>query len=151
MKQVKLTRRTTGPAGTFGVLYGPDGSALLYTGELPRDAGNISVGNERGTDCIPAGTYVCEVVESAKFKAVGGRGYHVTDVPGRTGILIHPGNWCGDKSKGLKSDVEGCILLGMSIGYMDGQRAVTDSRAAVRALLYMMHGQPFELVVEWEG
>ena len=151
MKQVKLIRRETGPAGTFGVLYAPDCSAIFYTGELPRDAGNISVGNERGTDCIPAGTYACEVVESAKFKAVGGKGYHVTNVPGRTGILIHPGNWCGDKAKGLETDVEGCILLGMGIGYMDGQRAVTDSRAAVRAFFNMMHGQPFDLVVEWEG
>lgn len=151
MKQVKLSRRETGPAGTFGVLYGPDGSAIFYTGELPRDAGNINVPNERGTDCIPAGTYRCEAVESAKFKNVGGRGYHVTNVPGRTGILIHPGNWCGDDTKGLKSDVEGCILLGMGIGYMDGQRAVTDSREAVRAFFDIMHGQPFELVVGWES
>ena len=149
MKQVKLIRRETGPAGTFGVLYAPDCSAIFYTGELPRDAGNISVGNERGTDCIPAGTYACEVVESAKFKAVGGKGYHVTNVPGRTGILIHPGNWCGDKSKGLKSDVEGCILLGLGICELRGQRAITDSRAAVKAFIEDMGGRNFELTIEW--
>ena len=146
--QIKITRRETGPAGTFGVLY-RDGFGLFYTGELPRDAGQPDVQNEQCTDCIPAGTYRCELVESPKFKSVGGKGYLLTGVPGRTGILIHPGNWCGDKAKGLKSDVQGCILLGLGIGELCGQRAITDSRAAVKAFIEDMGGKGFELTIEW--
>lgn len=86
---------------------------------------------------------------AAVEQASGGKGYMLMGVPGRTGILIHPGNWCGDKAKGLKSDVQGCILLGLGIGELCGQRAITDSRAAVKAFIEDMGGSDFELTIEW--
>ncbi len=121
MISAKLVRTLTGDDGTFGTLT--IGALSLTTGELP------DRGNAEGLSSIPAGTYICKRVMSPKFGWV----YEITNVPGRTHVLIHSGNFCGDKSKGFKSDVEGCVLVGQLLGKIDGQEAVTSSQAALRA------------------
>ena len=73
--------------------------------------------------------------------------YEVKDVPGRTAILIHAGNFAGDTTRGLRSDVQGCILLGMGRGEIEGQPAVTLSRAALNKLRAVVGRQSFDLVI----
>jgi hypothetical protein len=116
-----LTREKTGDSGTFGTLR--IGGLTLATGELPYR------GNATGISSIPAGDYWCKRITSPKF----GHVYEITNVPGRSHVLIHAGNFCGDKALGLKSDVEGCCVLGQRIGKIEGQDAVTSSDAAMRA------------------
>lgn len=143
--QVKILRTQTSSEGTFGKLF-IDDKFLCYTGELPRYAGNPEIENERRTDCIPAGKYLCEIRQSPKF----GRVYEVKSVPGRSAILIHKGNFCGDKAKGFKSHVEGCIILGLMFGKMEGQFAVKQSTEAFKKFMLLTAGKPFHLDIVWE-
>jgi hypothetical protein len=137
MRRATLIRQTTGDAGTFGLLT-TDTGVFFATGELPwrKNASDLS--------CIPVGTYVCHFGISHRL----GLCYYVNNVPGRTGIMIHAGNYCGDTEKGLASDVEGCILLGQHFGEIAGQRAVCLSVSAVRQFVLEMKREPFELVVQ---
>lgn len=118
---VTINRTKTGDEGTFGKLVLPSGWSCA-TGELPwRD-------NAHNISCIPAGCYRGVLVDSSKSPTPL---IQLQDVPGRDHILIHKGNWCGDVAKGYKSDVEGCILLGIFEGVLANQRAVVASYTAV--------------------
>jgi hypothetical protein len=77
-----------------------------------------------------------------------GRIYWVRKVPDRTYILIHSGNYAGDKTKGLKSHVMGCVLLGKKSGRLGGQVAVLNSRIAVRNFMEELEYQPFKLRIQ---
>lgn len=134
--QAMLQREASQEDGTYGVLTLPDGSSF-HTLELPWR------NNETGKSCIPPGTYKAEIRESPKF----GRVYEVKSVPSRSAILIHAGNTAGNVDKGLKSDVQGCILLGMSRGRVNNQIAVTESKAALASFMQKMGGRPFTLNV----
>lgn len=127
-------------AGTRGVLIMPEG-VLCNTLELPwRD-------NRPSRSCIPCGEYDVALYRSPRH----GRIYQVQNVPGRTYILIHSGNLAGDVDKGLKSHVEGCILLGRYFGILKGQKALLCSRPAVADFMERLAGQPFRLIVEDES
>lgn len=118
---IYITRKSTGDQGTFGQLVLPSGWSCV-TGELPwRD-------NAPGLSCIPAGIYRGVLKPSFRFRT---NLIELQDVPCRDHILIHKGNLCGDPSKGFISDVEGCILLGMSEGVLQDQRAVLGSTTAI--------------------
>lgn len=145
--KAQLRRIETSEQGTFGKLY-IDGNFQCCTGELPRYAGDADTENEKGTDCIPAGTYRCAVRYSNKF---GGLMYEVHNVPGRDAILIHKGNYCGDKSKGYKSDVLGCIILGERFGEDGGQKIVSASKVAYDKFRALMNDEPFNLTISWEN
>lgn len=135
-----LSRDPDDDQGTFGTLRLPDGTEYC-TLELPwRD-------NATGASCIPPGKYKVEMRNSPKF----GRIYEVTNVPGRTSILIHSGNSAGDTTKGYSSHVEGCILLGLSRGKVGGQKAVQQSRAAIAQFNEKMAGASFNLTVVGAG
>lgn len=136
MQTVRLTRQKQTGAGTEGTL-GADGFTCR-TFELPWR------GNIRAKSCIPTGSYVVRIVRSPRF----GRVYGLFGTAPRANILIHSGNYAGDVDKGLKSHVQGCILLGKYFGTMDGQRAILLSRPTVRAFMDHMKGEPFTLVVE---
>lgn len=142
MKKVLLKRTETSPQGTFGKLY-YDGTLVCYTGELPKHAGNPDVLNERRTDCIPTGTYICKIKQSPKFGTV----YRLENVPNRSEILIHKGNYAGNKQKGFKSDIEGCILLGTSIGILSNQKAIVNSKSAFDKFMKLMNNEPFEIII----
>ncbi|MFG6457857.1 DUF5675 family protein [Roseateles sp. BYS96W] len=135
MRRAVLTRSPSTDEGTFGVLQF-DGQ-VLHTTELPwRD-------NATGASCIPTGTYRCEIVQSPKF----GRVYGVRDVPGRSNILIHAANYGGDKAKGLRSELLGCIAPCMVHGQLNGQMAGLQSRQALTELMAWAAGAPFELEI----
>ena len=99
--------------------------------------------NKPNLSCIPAGEYDVKVRYSAKYGIV----YWVTDVEGRTWILIHSGNFGGDRLKGLKTHTYGCLLLGLMRGVLTGQRAVLNSRIAISRFMKYMGCRPFKLTI----
>ena len=135
MRKVRIVRDKPTPLGTFGVLTA--GTFSSYSLE-PNDHANA-----QGISSIPFGVYQCALLDSPKF----GLCYHLADVPGRTGILIHRGNFGADEGHG-KTDTEGCILLGNAIGEIAGQRALLSSKDAVARFESEMEGEPFELEIE---
>lgn len=130
-----LVRKETSDQGTFGVFSGE--GIQFHSAELPWR------NNESRVSCIPSGRYICRPYSSPKFPNV----YEVTGVPGRSAILIHSGNHAGDTAKGLRSDVLGCILIGLGRGEVSGQKAVTSSRAAMDKLRATVGKESFELVI----
>jgi len=138
MKTVLLTRKQTDHEGTFGTLTVDDRE--WKTGELPWD------GNEAFKSCIPEGEYTCVWSHSPKFKWV----YEVQDVPMRHHILFHAGNFCGCEEVFLKSDTDGCILLGNHISMLRNQTIVSDSRSACKEFFEYMEKMPFKLIIRWE-
>lgn len=139
MRKATLTRQETADTGTFGMMT-TDSGFQVYCGELP------DRNNEPGKSCIPEGVYVCRWAKSPKH----GECYYVTDVPKRTDIEIHSGNWCGDTSKGLKSDVEGCIILGNALDEIGGQKCLIGSRDATSRFADDLEKQDFQLTVLWQ-
>ena len=138
MRRVTITRTETDDQGTFG-LWQSDSGFQVYTGELPWK------GNKPNVSCIPAGKYQCAIRDSKKH----GRCYGVEGVPGRTDIECHKGNFCGDESKGFKSDVLGCIIVGRAIDEIAGQKAVINSSDALKSLEDDLAGEAFTLTIEW--
>jgi len=137
-RHIYILRQETGDAGTFGSLT-TDSGFQVYSLELPWRQ------NKTGISCIPAGDYECVLSDTPKH----GKVYEVKNVPGRTAILLHGGNWGGDVSKGLKSDVEGCILPGRAIGDLAGQPSVMSSRDALRGLMDDLDGEPALISIRW--
>lgn len=106
------------PDCTLGRLQLPDGWQC-FTLELPwRD-------NKRGVSCIPAGTYKAFKRNSPKNGPV----FELRDVPSRTSIQCHAGNFT--------RQIEGCILVGDAIRFLDGDSVpdVANSAATLKALL----------------
>lgn len=133
---VAIRRGPSTDAGTFGrLLLG--GNQFCFTLELPwRD-------NRPQLSCIPPTVYGVAMVRSPHF----GRIYHVEDVLGRANVLMHSGDYAGDVTKGFKTHVLGCILLGFRRGVMDGQPALWNSRPAVSAFMRAMGEHPFKLEI----
>lgn len=130
---VELFRLQRSDQGTLGKIF--YGEFQCYTLELPwRD-------NKRSISCIPAGSYDVKVRLSPKY----GKSYWVSDVPERSFILIHSGNWAGDVKKKFKTHVNGCILLGQKRGLLGGQLAVLNSRITVKRFQNKLQLQPFTL------
>lgn len=94
--------------------------------------------NKRNRSCIPSGSYECHHLarsSSGKYQNV----YHLRNVKGRSGILIHNGN--------LPSHTKGCILLGMREGFLGGMKAVLNSKSAMSDFVRIMNKEPFTLRV----
>jgi hypothetical protein len=112
---------------TLGLLAIERGGTKLYhrrfrTLELPwRD-------NENRISCIPEGTYPAAVRYSQRY----GRHIHVQDVPGRTLILLHAGNFI--------SDTAGCVLAGVQFADInrDGLLDVVQSGPAVARIMELV-------------
>lgn len=131
-----LTRLRSSDQGTFGLLV--TSGFRCRAAELPwRD-------NRANVSRIPAGAYRCLPRQSAKY----GRHYHLTDVRGRSLILIHSGNYAGDVGKGWLTHTWGCLLLGKHAGTLGGQEAVLCSKSATRSFLEIMAGRPFTLEIK---
>jgi hypothetical protein len=132
---IRLYRYAHSDQGTFGVIC--FNGMHLFTGELPWR------NNEPNYSCIPAGEYDVQVRDSPRF----GRCYWVHPVSGRSYILFHSGNFCGDSRLGFRTNVQGCILLGHRRGALYGQRAVLASRTARTTFETELDFEPFRLKV----
>ena len=87
--------------------------------------------NERRKSCIPLGNYKCKKHISPKF----GRTLWVQDVPNRSEILIHSGNY--------HTQILGCILVGKDLKDIngDGYLDVVRSKVAMKELMDSLHDQ----------
>ena len=95
--------------------------------------------NQRNISCFPSGTYQTAYLprsSSGKYRKV----WHVREVEGRSGILIHNGN--------LVDHTRGCILIGTKFGKLAGRPAVLASRTGMRKLLETIGEQGFTLHVK---
>lgn len=136
MTRVFIDRLESTEYGTFGRLTVD--KMQFQTGELQW------LENVSDKSCIPAGIYECSWNYSPKLQRFA---YHVEDVPNRTGILIHVANLMGRKDLDYKSDVEGCIGLGLKIGFLYGQRALQLSAKAIESFEFYMAHEPFILEI----
>lgn len=141
MITVIIQRQPSTDEGTFGKLM-MEGFECV-TLELPWK------NNQRRVSCIPAGEY-----KALRHKSPSkGWCYELRDVPGRSDILIHSGNWAGDTEKGWSSDYLGCIGLGKSRGYLlnrEGktQRVILSSRLAMQAFHEATKGEPLTIIIK---
>ena len=140
MPKAKLVRSPSTDQGTFGVLT--FGSQTCRTLELPwRD-------NRTQRSCIPPGVYRCQIVQSPKF----GRVYGVTNVPGRSAVLIHSANLAGDVDMGYTTQLHGCLAPCQRVGLMRNNAGVMQaagllSKPALNMLTAWADGQPFTLEI----
>ena len=129
MRRAILRRDLFDDHGTRGVLAAP-GLAPLHIMEPPwRD-------NRRGCSCIPPGVYPVLPHRSPRFRDC----LLVTDVPGRSHILIHRGNLGGDRDKGFHTHTLGCLLPGAHRGRIMVKGRRPGGRAGERAGLPPRHG-----------
>lgn len=106
-----LKRFYMGPDYTQGLLI--VGGKMFFTLELPwRD-------NKPFISCIPEGEYPIYTFKHPRWGEIIG----LKDVPGRSEILIHPGNYI--------ENTEGCILPGLNAG----RAMVLNSRKALREIV----------------
>jgi hypothetical protein len=135
-----LSRHLSDDHGTVGTLCAGN-RVICLIGELPwRD-------NRSNISSIPAGRYRVNYLQrsaSGRYRDV----YHVRDVPNRAGILIHVGNYTGDRDRGLRTDSHGCLLPGLRLGHLRQQRAVLASRGGLDALHAVTGRQDFTLTIE---
>jgi len=128
--EITLTRLTYQNDSTLGILA-HDNNLLCFTLENPWQK------NRTNISCIPEGSYKCEPHEGTKHKET----WILTNVPDRSGIIIHAGN--------TESDTRGCILPGSVIGSLEGKRAVLGSRIALNKLRdYIGINNRFDLIIK---
>jgi len=119
-------------------------SLMVMDGERPvfscKDIELPWNGNQHNTSCIPEGKYT--VV--SHISPTKGRCFHVLDVPGRTNILIHTGNYAA----GHQIDTLGCILPGAGFEDInnDGNIDVYNSKVTMTKLLEVLP-ESFEMHV----
>lgn len=92
--------------------------------------------NQNSISRIPAGKYTCVLRWSTKY----GWHYHVTNVPERTLILIHYGNYY--------TNTRGCLLAGAAFHDInkDGLRDVTSSKKTMKRMIDSVPDK-FELTI----
>lgn len=133
----KLVRTSSGLIQTLGemtILKNGQEIFSCKTLELPwKD-------NERNSSCIPTGSYHVVKRFSERYK----NHFHLTNVPGRSMILIHIGNYY--------SQTEGCILVGMALSDInaDGHMDVVQSGVAMKKLNEILPDE-FGISVEHKG
>ena len=132
---IRLRRTAHLPGGTEGVLFFPaeSGQSPMATLEPPASGAHPA---------IPAGEYPLRLdVVSPRFArsprrwsaAWGARLPRLEGVPGRAGILIHPGNRPADSS--------GCVLIGRAVSPL----RLGESVATFHRLMHVLHRLPLPL------
>jgi hypothetical protein len=115
--------------GTFGILK-IDAECFCVTLELPY------ISNKSNKSCIPKGEYKCRPYSSNKFPSV----YEITNVPGRTKILFHIGNF--------KKDTNGCILLGQHFSdFGSKHKGIMNSKIMFDKFREVIGDNPFTLTI----
>lgn len=137
MRSAFLSRTQSDDEGTFGVLT-TDSGFECATGELPwRD-------NKPLDSCIPEGDYICNWRSSPTH----GFCYHIEGVAGRSNVEIHAANFMGDRARGFRCELKGCIAPGKYTGVMENQMAIIDSREALTELEEDLNHESFQLTIE---
>jgi uncharacterized protein DUF5675 len=111
-----LNRQYCEDDGTLGDICDANDLVICNTCELPW------LDNEPDKSCIPTGRYLVVRHNSIEHPNT----WEVTDVQGRTGILIHNGN--------TEKDSLGCIVVGDDTGVVDGLPAVLNSVDTLKKL-----------------
>jgi hypothetical protein len=118
-----ITRIFEQQNATIGEVYLQDNYGQLIASfvslELP------FLNNQKTISCIPKGIYNCTPRSSKKFS----KHFLVQNVPGRSTILIHVGNY--------PKDTTGCILLGYECNFsvLHKHINITQSRDSLKRLL----------------
>ncbi|WP_066834944.1 DUF5675 family protein [Rufibacter ruber] len=124
--QVEIKRKVYSDKQTTGTLTVKDATGKevysCHTLEL------ADRNNEPRVSCIPAGEYTVKKRTSAKY----GQHFHILDVPNRSYILIHLGNY--------HTDILGCVLVGSGLTDINGDqyKDVTNSKATMKKLLALL-------------
>lgn len=130
MDIVQLQRDKIFPDSTFGTLIAK--GEVFYSLELPWKR------NQRNVSCIPEGDYRCIFREKTPtHKNV----YEITNVPDRSGILIHVGNY--------PHDIKGCIALGTGRVFDGDGHMVTHSAIAIEKFNSTMGKKDFILSISY--
>jgi hypothetical protein len=127
MSLLRIIRYNHHSAATVGDIIFPCGTVLKSL-ELPW------LDNARGQSCVPVGLYevklrqspVVERTSKGKYK----EGYEICNVPNRTFIMFHIGNY--------PRNSDGCVLTGMKEGTHEGVPAVWSSAAAFDIFMDLM-------------
>lgn len=111
---------------------------LSTTGTFAIDSVPYCYSLERPEVQIPVGLYDIEIRHSPRFNRPLP---HLLQVPGRSDILIHSGNW--------PRDTEGCILVGLQVG----KDMILQSRSALDPLVLKIQaslssGQPVSIEIK---
>lgn len=93
--------------------------------------------NKKRVSCIPEGEYIAIKHKSPRFKDC----FWIQDVPNRSEILIHKGNYY--------FDILGCILIGSDLRDLnkDGLQDVVSSSKSVRELFNMVKQDRIEVKI----
>ena len=124
---IRYERKNTHNLGVL--VYDQD---VFYTIERPWKR------NQRNVSCIPTGKYLVNYLprsSSGKYRKC----YHLSQVPQRSGVLIHQGN--------LVSHSRGCIIIGSRSGVLGGLPAVLASKPALRKLNAATGTNPYILEI----
>lgn len=125
--RIEIERITEGAQQTEGILTVFQGCGdgkneekvfQCYTLELPWQD------NQTRISCIPKNTYNVEKRQSTKYK----HHFHILDVPNRSYILIHNGNY--------NYQTKGCILVGKTLTDINGD-GLRDVTSSVNTLNYL--------------
>jgi hypothetical protein len=143
MKEFKwLISRTYDDGETLGsaiIFEGADNIFEFKTLELPVFTVPLRL-NTAKTNCIPIGTYKMTKI----YSPTKGQCFMVHNVPARTAVLAHKGNY----AEGKKVDTQGCILVGSDFEDInkDGNLDITHSTETLARLLSILPNE-FQLII----
>jgi len=127
--RIDLLRVGQSNRGTFGVLRYQQ-VAFAVTLERPWE------NNTEDVSSIPSGRYRCRRIRSPRF----GHTYEVCDVPNRTHVLFHKGNYL--------TETQGCILVGEEFsGTWDKPFVASSERGFSEFMKLLADAPEFDLVI----
>lgn len=119
------------------------GNMVVYQGDQPiytcKTLELADRGNRNDISCIPEGKYRVVKHTSPSF----GKSFWIKNVPGRSEILIHVGNFYWD--------IRGCILVGQSHKDIsgDGLKDITESKRTIEDLWELLPSEFTLNIISW--
>lgn len=126
MNKILIDRYSDSGKQTIGVGY-----VIDENGYIKKEFHTLELSwkeNKRSISCIPTGTYKIKKRTTKKF----GNHFILLDVPNRSYILIHKGNYY--------TDIRGCILVGSDLTDLnkDGEIDVINSTKTVKEIYELL-------------
>lgn len=145
---ITITRKQSSPSGTPGELVATNSAGETFscnTLELPWQD------NTPGVSCIIDDSYRATIWHSDHLDCDVLR---LEDKHGRQNCLIHCGNFAGDVSQGMETQVHGCTLVGSRYGSLvndEGgtQLAILESRVTLANLIAFVGGWEVTVDYQW--